>query len=163
MVTGKPVRFGISPAYERIWLSGRFEDSSEITIKLPAVGRAGQCAGHCRSRKVLGGRQDVRGVKFTAEDIELVIVCFVMTSFVGCVMTTANNRMCRFSPHHFQSVGMNNGRSDENKHQHNNSNIRYAHTKLTHGYRIALVSSHYFDLSQEINIHVGINTLFQRL
>lgn len=56
----------------------------------------------------------------------------VMISIAVCVMTTAPDRMRRFSPQHFQSVGMNCGRHRQNEHQHYDGDIPYEYTKYAH-------------------------------
>lgn len=58
----------------------------------------------------------------------------VMLSITVCVMTTAADRMRRFCPQHFQSVGMDGGRHRQNEHQHYDGNIPYGHTKYAHGH-----------------------------
>ena len=57
------------------------------------------------------------------------IAARVMISIAVCVMATATNRMRRFSPQQFQSVGMNSGWHRQNEHQHYDGNIPYVHTK----------------------------------
>lgn len=51
------------------------------------------------------------------------------------IMTTATKSMRRFNCQRFESVGMNYGRHDQHKHQHDDGNIPYGHTKYAHGNR----------------------------
>jgi hypothetical protein len=132
VVIGKPVLFRIFSNENQILSSGRLVYPSGITVKLSAVEKTGQYTGHDGSRKVLRGWQDVRGVKFAATDIELLIAGRVMISIAVCVMTTATNPMRRFRPQHFQSIGMNGDGNNQNEHQHYAGNIPYDHTKYVH-------------------------------
>ena len=77
----------------------------------------------------MGRWQDVRGIKFTAFDIGLMITTWIMVSIAACVMANATKRMRRFRPQHFQSVGTNSSRHRQNEHQHYDGNIPYVHTK----------------------------------
>lgn len=101
---------------------------------MPAAERQGKFTGHGRSYKGLEEWEDVRGVKFTAANIKLVVVVRSLISAVICIMTTATSRMGRFSPQQFQGMRMNSGRHNQNYHQRQDGDILYGLTKYSHDY-----------------------------
>ncbi len=56
------------------------------------------------------------GIKFAAADIGVMIAGRVTISIAVCVMATATNPMRRFSSQHFQRIGVNGGRHNQNEH-----------------------------------------------
>lgn len=99
---------------------------------MPAVERTYKFTYHIRSHVDMGRWQDVRGIKFAAFDIGLMIAARLMISIAAYVMATPTNRMRRFTPQYFQRVGMNYGWHRQNEHQHYDSYIPYVHAKYFH-------------------------------